>query len=169
MKKIFKLFLILLTGIAMFTSCQDDEPVLGERLDKSEVSFDVIQDYTIDGGGNTVILRNNTPGTIPMWDYGTGRSTRAVDTVRFPFQGEYTIKFSVNTAGGIVEMDPVTVVVTEDNLDYVNDPLWTLLTGGVGNEKTWILDNGRCGLATGPLAYADPGRAQVWGDFQTNW
>lgn len=169
MRKIFKFFMVLFTGVALLTSCQDDEPVLGEKLDKSEISFDVVQDYNVDGGGNTVILRNNTPGTISLWDYGTGRSTRAVDTVRFAFQGEYVIKFSVTTAGGVVEMDPVTVVVTEDNLNYVNHPLWTLLTGGVGNEKTWILDNGQYGLATGPLAYADPGRAQVWGDFQPNW
>src|SRR5690606_20477464 len=128
MRKIFKLFMVLMAGVAMLTSCQEDEPVLGGKLDKSEISFDVIQDYNVDGGGNTVILRNNTPGTISLWDYGTGRSTRAVDTVRFAFQGEYVIKFSVTTAGGIVEMDPVTVVVTDDNLNYVNDPLWTLLT-----------------------------------------
>src|SRR5690606_31235654 len=73
------------------------------------------------------------------------------------------------TAGGIVEMEPVIIEVTEDNLNYVNDTLWTALTGGVGNSKTWILDNGKYGLAPGPLSYADPSRNQIWADFQPNW
>lgn len=161
--------MVLLTAAAMLTACRDDEPTLGEKLDKSQIDFDVIQDFNIDAGGNTVILRNNTPKTVPIWDYGTGRSNRTIDTVRFPFQGEYVIKLSVNTAGGLVEMEPVTIQVTEDNLNYVNDPLWTMLTGGVGEEKTWILDNGKYGFTTGPLAYADPAKTQEWENFEPNW
>jgi hypothetical protein len=34
----------------------------------------------------------------------------------------------------------VIVHVTKDNLNYVNDPLWLMLSGGPGNEKTWRLD-----------------------------
>lgn len=151
------------------SSCEDDSPELGQKLNKSAIDFEVVQDYSIDEGGNTVILKNLTPEIVPMWDYGTGRSTRMVDTVRFPFKGEYIIKFSAVTGGGIVNVDAVTIEVTEDNLMYVNDPLWTALTGGVGESKTWILDNGKYGLATGPLSYADPSRAQVWGDYQANW
>jgi hypothetical protein len=37
-------------------------------------------------------------------------------------------------------MEPKTITVTEDNFNYVNDPLWTALSGGVGQEKTWVLD-----------------------------
>jgi hypothetical protein len=140
MKNIKILLSMLLASLCLISACQDDEYELGRMLDKSEIHFRVEQDLTTDPGGNTVILINETPETVPMWNYGTGRSNRQVDTVRFAFKGEYEIRFSALTAGGIVEMDPVTIQVTEDNLMYVDDPLWTLLTGGVGEEKTWLLD-----------------------------
>jgi hypothetical protein len=140
MKRFHTLFFILLGTMFFVASCQQDDHELGRRLDKSEISFKVEQDLATDPGGNTVILINETPQTVPMWDYGTGRSNRQVDTVRFAFQGNYVIKFSAMTAGGIVEMEPRTITVTQNNLNYVNDPLWAALSGGVGQEKTWVLD-----------------------------
>lgn len=140
MKSFNKIFSVFLAAVFLFASCQDEEHELGQMLDKSEVKFEVTQDLATDPGGNTVILKNNTPGTISIWDYGTGRSNRQQDTVRFAFKGQYEIKFSAVTAGGIVQLDPVVVTVTSDNLNYVNDPLWTAISGGVGKEKTWLLD-----------------------------
>lgn len=151
------LLFALLAVMMVVISCQDDDHELGEILTPSEIDFEVTQDLMADPGGNTVILKNNTPGTIPLWDYGTGRSTRQNDTVRFAFKGEYEIRLSVATAGGIVTLDPVTIEVTEDNLNYVNDPLWTLLTGGVGNEKTWVMDaneNTESKFFTSPVYFA---------------
>ena len=139
--KLFRyiLSISLLTGL-LFTSCQNNDYELGEKLDASDIHFEVIQDFDADAGGNTVILINNTPETVSIWDYGTGRSNRAIDTVRYAFKGEYTIKFSASTAGGVVEMDPVNITVKDDNLNYVSDPLWNALSGGVGKSKTWYLD-----------------------------
>lgn len=157
------IFAAILGVILLSTSCEDDEHVLGRMLGKSEIDFEVSQDLATDPGGNTVILKNNTPGTISIWDYGTGRSNRQQDTVRFAFQGSYEIKFSAVTAGGIVEMDPVIIEVTADNLNYVNDPFWTALSGGVGNEKTWLLDldaNGVSKFFNGPIYFS--GDALTW-------
>ncbi len=116
MKKIrlisFQVFVLMMITI----SCQDDDHELGPILSPSQIDIDVIQDMQADAGGNTVILKNNTPGIIPVWDYGTGRSTRQTDTVRYAFKGTYEIRVSAVTAGGIVALDPVTVEVTEDNL-----------------------------------------------------
>ncbi len=156
MKKINIAFTLFLAAVMVFTACQPDEHELGPIPDKSQIQFEVTQDLVNDPGGNTVILKNNTQGTISMWDYGTGTSIKPVDTIHFAFKGNYVIKFSAATAGGIVEMDPKTVTVTGDNLNYVNDPLWTNLTGGVGNEKTWMLDYGKHGKFAGPLSYYDP-------------
>ncbi|WP_112748638.1 hypothetical protein [Pseudochryseolinea flava] len=139
MKKLNKIFFAILGLVVIATSCQDDHE-LGDKLDKSEVNFQVIQDFDGTPGGNTVYLINNTPGTVSLWDYGTGRSTRAADTIDFAFKGDYVIKLSVLTSGGLVELDPVTITVTDDDLSKVTDPLWTLLTGGVGHEKTWVMD-----------------------------
>lgn len=156
MKNIKKIFSLLLASVFLLTACVDDDQELGAIPDKSQIQYEVTQDLVNDPGGNTIILKNNTPGTISMWDYGTGRSTRQIDTVHFAFKGDYVIKFSAVTAGGIVELDAKTVKVTADNLNYVNDELWTNLTGGVGNEKTWILDYGNHGKFAGPLSYYEP-------------
>ncbi|RYE13676.1 MAG: hypothetical protein EOP51_29365, partial [Sphingobacteriales bacterium] len=122
--KILKYLIWLFAFAMIIVSCKKDKYTLGERLDKSQVKFEVKQDLTADPGGNTVILINKTPETIAIWDYGTGKSTRDRDTIHFAFAGEYSIKFSAETKGGVVQMDPITVTVTKDNLNYVNDPLW---------------------------------------------
>jgi hypothetical protein len=140
MKKNNIAFTLFLAAVMVFTSCQPDEHELSPVLDKSEIQYEITQDLVTDPGGNTVIMKNSTPGTITYWDYGSGHSTNATETIHFAFKGEYVIKLSVLTAGGMVNLDPKTITVTENNLEYVNDPLWTALSGGVGNEKTWILD-----------------------------
>ncbi|WP_456867430.1 hypothetical protein [Galbibacter sp. BG1] len=140
MKTIYKISLFLCFLGMLFTSCEDHEYEMGSKLDISNIDFKIEQDYNTDAGGNTVILTSNTPGIIPVWDYGTGKSNRAVDTINFAFAGDYEIKFSAMTDGGVVEAEPVTISVTEDNFNYVQDPLWIMLSGGVGNSKTWVLD-----------------------------
>ncbi len=152
-----KFLIIALVFGAVFYSCEDELPELDALVDASEVNFRVVQDYDVDPGGNTVILISETPEAVPIWDYGTGRSNRVIDTIRFAFQGEYVIKYSALTGGGVVEKDPVTITVTEDNLNYVNDPLWTALSGGVGNSKVWYLDLDAEGVSKyflGPLYFA---------------
>lgn len=157
MNKVKVILASLLMVMVAITSCQDDDHELGAMLDPSQIDFDVTQDFTISPGGNTIILKNNTPGTVSMWDYGTGRSNRAQDTVQFAFKGEYTIKFSAMTAGGVVEMEPVVVTVEEDDFSIISDPFWTMLTGGVGQEKTWYWDfdaNGVSKYFDGPLYFS---------------
>lgn len=161
LKIIFSIFL----AATFLTSCQDQLLELNQLPDQSEIKYSVIQDYTIDPGGNTVILKNETPGTVSMWDYGTGRSNRQVDTIRFAFQGEYTIKFSALTGGGVVKMPDINIEVTQDNLNYVSDPLWEALTGGVGNSKVWLLDLDEDGVSkyfNGPIYFA--GHEYGWGN-----
>ncbi|MDG3581725.1 hypothetical protein [Galbibacter pacificus] len=169
MKTIYKFGLMVLCIAAFFASCDDHENSLGDKLDPSELQYTIEQDYSIDEGGNTVILTNNTPETVPVWNYGTGRSNRAVDTIHFAFAGDYTIQFSAMTDGGLVDADPVTVSVTQDNLNYVNDELWIFLSGGPGHEKSWVFDNGQYGLAPGAMSYADPSGVVEWNDFTPNW
>jgi hypothetical protein len=164
MKRYSTIASILLLALLAIVSCKKQKYTMQALPDASSIKFDVKQDLAIDPGGNTVILTNLTPQTIPMWDYGTGKSNRQIDTIRYAFAGTYTIKFSVVTGGGIVEMTPVTITVTKDNLSYVDDPLWTALSGGVGNEKTWLLDldaNGVSKYFDGPQYFY--GTDMIWG------
>lgn len=151
-----KIFLMILSLGVFFTSCRDEVPGLGEMPDASEIEFTVTQNYDIDAGGNTVIFELVSDGYLPIWDYGSGSSTSVTDTVHYPFAGEYTISLSVETRAGILEVDSVVVTVTENNLDYISDPLWTYISGGIGMEKTWYLDldaNGTSKYFDGPLYF----------------
>ncbi|MFG6685779.1 hypothetical protein ACGK9U_04295 [Mariniflexile sp. HNIBRBA6329] len=138
-------------------SCQPESYSLGNTPDKSDIKFDITQDFTVDPGGNTVIMTNQTKGVTLTWDYVTGKSNKAVETVKYAFKGDYTIKITAVTAGGLVELDPVTITVTDDNLSYVDDPLWTALSGGVGKSKTWYLDlnaEGQSKYFGGPMSFS---------------
>ncbi len=135
-----KTYLLLLAIPLLFATCKKHDPDLDTPLDPAAIRYEIIQDLEADPGGNTVILINQTPEVIPIWEYGTGRSTRQRDTIRFAFRGDYEIRFSAMAGGGITDMDPIQITVSEDNLNYVNDPLWIALSGGPGASKTWLLD-----------------------------
>ncbi|WNH11505.1 hypothetical protein [Thalassobellus suaedae] len=155
-------FLMLGIGF-LISSCEAEKYSLGNTPDKSEIDFEIVQDFTADSGGNTVIMTNNTDGVILTWNYGTGKSNKKVETVKYAFKGDYTIYISAVTAGGIVELDPVTITVTDDNLSYVDDPLWTALSGGVGHSKTWYLDlnaDGESKYFGAPMSFS--GNELVW-------
>ena len=153
----------------LVSSCSPETYSLDEATNKSDIDFEITQDLAADPGGNTVIMKNKTPGVILTWDYVTGKSNKAVETVKYAFKGSYTIKIAAITDAGIVDLDPVTITVSKDNLNYVNDPLWTALSGGVGKQKTWIADNGKYGMAPGAMSFADPSTVVEWGSFTPNW
>lgn len=140
MKRINQITLLLFIAVFSVLSCKKKDYSLSGTPDKSSINMEVKQDLTVDAGGNTVYLINHSDQVEPVWDYATGISIRRIDTVRYAFKGDYVIKRTAVTGGGLVELDPITIHVTDDNLNYVNDPLWILLTGGPGNEKTWLLD-----------------------------
>ncbi|MBP1639471.1 MAG: hypothetical protein H6Q17_1054 [Bacteroidetes bacterium] len=165
MKKILSFFAIAI-GAMLWVSCQSD---LALETLPATATFQVTQDLTTDPGGNTVILKNTTPNSIPHFDYGSGTSTSQTDTIHFPFAGKYAIKFYACVQGGIVQGVTDTVVVTANNLNYVNDPLWTNLTGGVGKSKVWIPDNGNYGFCAGFMSYADPSATQAFENYTINW
>jgi len=136
-----------------FMACQPDEYTLGEIIAREDLKYSIYQDAT---DPNMVILVSETPGMTPMWITPMGRSTRVQDTLKIPFAGEYSFIYGVQSAGGFVQADTFKLTLTTDNLNYVNDPLWTLLSGGVGNEKTWLLDLDEEGVSkyfNGPLYF----------------
>lgn len=157
---------VLAAGVVLFTACQPDEFELGDLLKKEELKYSITQDAS---DPNAIVLQAQNPGHQPFWITPMGRSTLAQDTVRIPFEGEYSFVYGVISPGGVVQADTFKLNLTTTNLNYVNDPLWTLLSGGVGEEKTWIWDNGSYGLAPGPLSYADPSVDQEFQNYSANW
>jgi hypothetical protein len=164
MKHIKQILAATCMALLVMVSCKKKEYSLDRVPEKSEINMEVKQDLTVDAGGNTVYLINHTNEIEPIWDYGTGKSMRRVDTVRYAFKGTYKIARSAVTGGGLVYLDTVTINVTADNLNYVNDPFWTLLSGGPGQEKSWALDldaNGVSKVFTSPLYFG--GDELGWG------
>lgn len=140
MKFIKYIALLIFPALLYIVACRKQDYRLPAMPDKSTINMEVKQDLTVDPGGNTIYLINHTDKIEPLWDFGTGKSSRQTDTIHFAFTGDYTIKRSAVTGGGLVYLDSVLVHVTKDNLNYVNDPYWNMLSGGPGQEKTWVLD-----------------------------
>jgi len=162
----FKIFSFLTILMMIFSSCVPEEYSLGGILSKEDLEFTITPDAT---DPNMIYLESLTPGATPLWTTPLGRSQRVSDTVKIAFAGDYTFTYGVECSGGIVYADPVTIHIAQNNLSYVNDPLWTSLTGGVGNEKAWVADNGKYGLATGAMSYADPSTTLEFNNFTPNW
>lgn len=137
----------------LFTACQPDEYTLGEMLSKEALKYSITQDPQ---DPNTIIMKADNPGYAPFWVTPMGRSTRVQDTLRIPFEGTYNFIYGVVTPGGVMQADTFKLELTTNNLNYVNDELWTFLSGGVGKEKTWLLDLDADGLSKhfkGPLYF----------------
>jgi hypothetical protein len=162
----FKIFPFLAMLVIIFSSCAPEDYSLGGVLTKEELQFTITPDAS---DPNMIYLKSLTPGATPLWTTPLGRSQKVNDVVKIAFAGDYTFTYGVECSGGIVYADPVTIHISQNNLSYVNNELWTNLTGGAGNEKTWISDNGKYGLAKGAMSYADPSSTIDFNNFTPNW
>lgn len=159
--KKFNIYIVLLAMILGFSACQPEEYSMGTILSKDDLNFSITQNPD---DPNMVILESLTPNVTPLWQTPMGRSSRLTDTVKIPFMGDYKFIYGVESPGGYVQADTFSISLTTNNLSYVDDPLWTNLTGGVGQQKTWRFDYGNYGLNAGPLTYCEP--QTTWTEWQ---
>ncbi len=130
---IYRLLTCLLLGTLAACDPREDRDLLPPALTADDLEFSVTQKPGYD---NVVYLENKTPGIVPFWDYGTGISNKARDTINIPFAGSHYIKFVAYTGGGPVQ-DSAQVVVTQNDPNYFASPMWNLLTNGE-QGKTWV-------------------------------
>lgn len=161
---------LMLFGMA---ACSPDDYDLG---DKDVTPADLVegQAYTIthdDQNPNIVYLKSQMADRYQVnWIEPQGRSQEKEVTLKIPFPGTYDVLFGVNTRGGYVYGDTAHFTVDEFCADFVNNELYTMLTGGVGQSKTWIPDNGNYGLCSGEISYGDPSATNAeWNNFTSNW
>lgn len=156
----------------MFSACTPDEYEMGSKAFAPEdlvegVAYSVTHDAN---NPNIVYLKSLLgPEYTPLWEHPQGRSQEAEVTLQMPFEGTYEVTFGVETRGGVVYGAPTTFTIDDFCADFVTDPLWTMLTGGVDQEKVWIFDDGSYGYALGELTYADPSATQEWNNWAANW
>ncbi len=162
----FKILYFLAVLMMVLASCQPDDFSLGSVLTKEELKFSITP---LASDPNTIILKSETKGVIPEWTTPSGRSQKVNDTVQIAFAGDYKFVYGAICKGGVIYSDTVIINIAQNNLSYVNDPLWTALTGGVGKEKVWVADNGKYGMAPGAMSYADPSTTVEFNSFSPNW
>ena len=152
---------------AAFTSCSPDDYSLGSK--------DVTRDDLIEGIGFDIVPDAGNPNIVNLvakdkyknyqvlWNHSQGRGKGSTVTLKFPFAGTYVAQMGVETRGGVVYGDSAKFEVKQFCADFVNDELWTKLTGGVGQTKRWYLDldsRGICRHFVGPLYFY--GTADNW-------
>lgn len=152
-KKNIKNVFGLLALLVLVVACKPEEYKMGALLSPEQLEYSITQNPD---DPNMIFLESLTPDAAPLWITPMGRSNRVIDTVKIPFEGDYEFIYGVTSAGGFVQADTFKLTLTTNNLSYVDDPLWTLLTGGVGSEKTWLLDLNEDGVSkffAGPLYF----------------
>ena len=172
MKLNYYIYSLIAGVLLMFSACTPDEYEMGSKAFAPEdlvegVAYSVTHDAN---NPNIVYLKSLLgPEYTPLWEHPQGRSQEAEVTLQMPFEGTYEVTFGVETRGGVVYGAPTTFTIDDFCADFVTDPLWTMLTGGVDQEKVWIFDDGSYGYALGELTYADPSATQEWNNWAANW
>lgn len=143
MNKIFKFFSLLSIVAILFTSCSPEEYLMGAKDVTPEdlvegIAFKIEHDAT---NPNIIILTSLMGNEYtPLWNTPQGRSQEKTVRLNMPFAGNYEVQFGVETRGGYVYGAPATFKVDNMFPGFISDEMWTLLSGGPGNEKTWYLD-----------------------------
>ena len=156
LNKIFYSFMA--TTTLLLTACTPDKYDLG---DKDVTSADLVEgtaySVTVDQNTNTVVLKSLMADRYDVsWVHPQGRAQEKEVTLRIPFDGEYEVTFGVKTRGGVVYGAPYKFTLNNINPDLLTDPMWTLLSGGVGKSKSWQLDLDKDGVSkyfAGPLYF----------------
>lgn len=161
MKLNYYIYSLIASVMLIFSACSPDEYDLG---DKGVTSDDLVEGiaYTIthDSKNPNIVYLESKLGVnyTALWEHPQGRSQEQKVTLKMPFEGTYTVKFGVETRGGVIYGEPTTFDISTFCADFVNDELWSFLTGGVDSEKVWIFDDGSYGYAAGEMTYADPSK-----------
>jgi hypothetical protein len=159
MKNIIKIFASVFLGAWAVLSCSPEE----FELQNADVSATELVEgiaYKIEydpNNPNIVYLTSLMDGRYtPLWDHPQGRSQERTVKLQIPFAGNYEVKFGVQTRGGAVYGEPTTFTVDQMYAGFISDPMWTMIAGGAGKEKTWYLDldaNGVSRKFLGPMYF----------------
>lgn len=148
-----------LAAALLLGSCSPDEYSLSKPdLTAEELVQGVA--YTVDvDAQNTITLTSLLDKSYNCyWVHPNGRAQGNVATLALPFAGTYEVTFGVDTRGGVVYGAPYQFTINTNNMSLLEDPLYTYLTGGVGQSKKWVpvdRDYG-VGNCTGPVMYCNP-------------
>jgi len=144
--------LVLTLSLLFFAvSCKDDEsPTLGDAPTAEDAAFT----YKASSGNlNIIEFTASNASLTAKWDFGNGTTDEGTNvTASYPTKGTYTVTLTVFNSGGSASSSQ-DIVIAQDDLELLKNPLYTLLTGGVNGpgSKTWVVDSSRIGhFGVGP-------------------
>lgn len=157
MKKILYTILWIATLQVIMFACKEDDPQLAAPPSNTDVTFTFEYD---DENPNIVHFTNTSPiGFRAIWDFGNGLTAVGDNPVApYPVQGDYEVKLTLLTAGGIAA-NSQTVNIANTNPLMLDIPSYNKLTGGINavNGKTWIVDKEiQAHLGVGPNGGTTP-------------
>lgn len=141
--KLNKLFMLLAAFMLSLTACTPDdnslkEPGISEGDLVEGIAFSITHDPS---NPNIVHLKSLLPPSYQVaWETPQGRSVGPEYTMQIAFDGEYQVRMGVDTPGGYVWSQPASFTIDDFCAEFVENFLWTRLSGGVGKSKTWQLD-----------------------------
>ncbi len=173
------------TALLLAACSPDSYEMGGKDVTTADLAEGIAYTVSVDQTTNTVVLKSLMGDNYSVsWIHPQGYSQEKDVTLRLPFDGDYQVTFGVETRGGVVYGEPYKFAIDNVNPSLLTDELWTLISGGVGQEKTWVLDldaNGACKYFVGPLYFfglddnwetnhgaAAPEGADSW-SWQADW
>lgn len=160
MKTIKLLFLGMMGAFAM-AGCED-EPSLGNAPTPADAAFTYAATAT---NPNVLEFNATNKNLIAKWDFGNGTKGEG-PTVQgtYPLKGTYVVTLTVFNSGGSASSNQ-TITIAQDDASLLNNPLYTLLTGGNAGKgyKTWVIDSTRDGhMGVGPNPSGTAGNYPEW-------
>ncbi len=116
-----------------------DKPDIGNPPTADQLSFSITPGSD---EFNFVITNTSSVVGIPSWEFGNGtKGTGQSNITRYPMPGDYTVKMTLVTRGGVATITK-TLTQTETDFSIFTDPVYVNLTGGVADAdgKTWMVD-----------------------------
>ena len=153
-----RIFLCALAALC-FSACTPDDYELGENnITSADLTEGVAFTITHDSDNPNIVYLTSLMGSsyTALWEHPQGRDQGELITLKIPFAGDYEVTFGVETRAGIVYGDPVTFTVDDFCAEFVEDDLWTYISGGVGYSKRWYIDldeNGVSKYFAGPVYF----------------
>ena len=143
-------------------SCQKDRPEMGNPPSDADAQFTYVASVN---NANIIELTASNPNFQCIWDFGNGTKAQgSFASASYPYAGTYTITLTVFNKGGS-KSSSQQVVISQDDLSLLNNPIYNMLTGGTSGPgyKTWYVDSLVAGhMGVGPDPVSALGNVPEW-------